>query len=306
MVAEFNQNNDNQVFAEVYNSSGSLVSDNTVSSSSSSYLDTEVAGLSGGGFAMVWNDASNNVVAQVFNNGGGSVSGQISVASESDGAIQPAVVAYTDGEFLVEWNGYNGGGYGSAIGAQRFSASGSTIGTAFQLDVPAEPASSTGGGSFQSPLAVLINNQVVVAFTDNTAGSGATVFADQFAMHSAPSGTNVTKTITENQSYTLAATDFGFSDPIDGDSFQDVEITSLPTSGTLTDNGATVTAAEIISLADINAGNLVYTPATGSSGTPIPTSRSRFRIAAPATGRTSTWTRRPTPSPSMLLRWCRW
>jgi trimeric autotransporter adhesin len=262
------QNNDNQVFAEVYNSSGSLVSDNTVSSSSSSYLDTEVAGLSGGGFAMVWNDASNNVVAQVFNNGGGSVSGQISVASESDGAIQPAVVAYTDGGFLVEWNGYNGGGYGSAIGAQRFSASGSTIGTAFQLDVPAEPASSTGGGSFQSPLAVLINNQVVVAFTDNTAGSGATVFADQFAMHSAPSGTDVTKTITENQSYTLAATDFGFSDPIDGDSFQDVEITSLPTSGTLTDNGATVTAAEIISLADINAGNLVYTPATGSSGTP--------------------------------------
>ena len=263
-------NADDQIFEAVYNVGGGQVSSNTIAGGAADYFDSEVTGLSNGDFVVAWDDPNRNVEVQIFNANGGTVSGEITVASEANGTLSPAVVADADGGFVVEWNGNADSGYGGNIGAQRFDASGNKLGVAFQLDVPAEPGSTTGGGTYQSPLAVLTNGQVVVAFTDNTSdgNNDSSVFVNQFSMHSPPSGADATKTITENQSYTLAAADFGFSDPLDGDSFAGVEITTLPTSGTLKDNGAAVTAGEIIAIADINAGHLVFTPATNSSGSP--------------------------------------
>ncbi len=87
--------------------------------------------------------------------------------------------------------------------------------------------------------------------------------------HHAPVGTDNTVTINEDAHYIFAAADFGFSDPNDtpADSFSGVVITTLPTGGTLTDNGAAVTAGEVISIADINAHDLVFTPAANANGT---------------------------------------
>jgi len=57
----------------------------------------------------------------------------------------------------------------------------------------------------------------------------------------------------------FSASDFGFTDADPGDSFTSVCIVTVPASGTLTLNGATVTAGQQILVADI--ANLAYTPA---------------------------------------------
>ncbi|WP_257293046.1 cadherin domain-containing protein, partial [Endozoicomonas sp. ONNA1] len=65
----------------------------------------------------------------------------------------------------------------------------------------------------------------------------------------------------QTDSYTFSAHDFSFSDVDAGDTLQSITVTSLPASGTLTLNGMAVTAAQVITAADLD--NLTYTaPAT--------------------------------------------
>src|SRR4029077_2140417 len=68
------------------------------------------------------------------------------------------------------------------------------------------------------------------------------------------------------------ASDFGYSDPNDNpaNNFLAVEITTLPGAGRLTDNGVAVTAGQFVSVSDINAGLLVFTPAGNANGTGYP------------------------------------
>src|SRR5207248_3220800 len=72
--------------------------------------------------------------------------------------------------------------------------------------------------------------------------------------------------------HTFTAAEFGFSDPNDSpaNSLLAVKITTLPSagSGTLTDNGVAVSAGQFISVADITAGKLVFTPAANANGSP--------------------------------------
>ena len=46
-----------------------------------------------------------------------------------------------------------------------------------------------------------------------------------------------------------------------------MKITTLPAAGSLTNNGVAVTAGQFITVADITAGNLVFTPAANANGT---------------------------------------
>ncbi len=67
-------------------------------------------------------------------------------------------------------------------------------------------------------------------------------------------------------SYVLKVSDFPFNDGVESDSFQSVVITRTPGAGegTLTFNNQPVIAGQVISVADIQAGKLVFTP--GSAG----------------------------------------
>ncbi|MGE8705237.1 MAG: Ig-like domain-containing protein, partial [Achromobacter sp.] len=69
---------------------------------------------------------------------------------------------------------------------------------------------------------------------------------------------------TVNASYTLKVSDFPFNDGVENDGFQSVVITRIPGAGegTLTFGGQPVTAGQVISVADIQSGKLVFTPAT--------------------------------------------
>src|SRR5262249_20177474 len=107
----------------------------------------------------------------------------------------------------------------------------------------------------------------------DTDQSANTLTVDIVGANHAPAGTDNTKTILEDHTYTFAAADFGFTDPNDtpADHFQTVEITTLPGAGSLTDNGVAVTAGQFVSVADITGGKLVFTPLANANGTPYAT-----------------------------------
>ncbi|HBR50076.1 MAG TPA: hypothetical protein DEA71_08315, partial [Nitrospira sp.] len=83
----------------------------------------------------------------------------------------------------------------------------------------------------------------------------------------APTGADATVTINEDSSHILTTANFGFSDVDAGDSLSAVRIDTLPTAGTMTLSGVAVTAGQVITVADITAGNLVFTPAGNANGT---------------------------------------
>jgi hypothetical protein len=83
-----------------------------------------------------------------------------------------------------------------------------------------------------------------------------------------PSGIDKTITLFEDNVYTFTAADFGFSDPYDtpAHQFKAVRLTSLPATGVLQLNGATVTASHSVAAADL--GLLTFTPVLNEYGTP--------------------------------------
>ena len=87
-------------------------------------------------------------------------------------------------------------------------------------------------------------------------------------INDAPAGTDNTVTALEDTDYTFNAADFGFTDPDDVSSpnnLQSVIINTLPTTGTLYLSGVAVTAGQEISAADIS--NLIFTPLPNEHGT---------------------------------------
>ncbi|MHB8112088.1 MAG: beta strand repeat-containing protein, partial [Bellilinea sp.] len=99
--------------------------------------------------------------------------------------------------------------------------------------------------------------------------SANTLTIDVTSVNDAPAGADKTQTILEDDSQTFVVADFGFSDLIDSpaNNFSAVKITTLPGQGSLTVNAAAATAGQIVSVADITAGKLVFTPATNGNGT---------------------------------------
>ncbi|WP_292040150.1 putative Ig domain-containing protein [Massilia sp. UBA6681] len=92
------------------------------------------------------------------------------------------------------------------------------------------------------------------------------------AVNDAPAGTDGAVTILEDTAHAIRAADFGFTDPKDAVSgtankLAAVIITSLPLKGSLELDGLAVTAGQTISVADIDAGKLVFTPAANANGT---------------------------------------
>ncbi len=104
----------------------------------------------------------------------------------------------------------------------------------------------------------------------NTDPTPRTMTINVTSVNNAPQGANATITLVQNTSRTLHTSDFGFSDPNDSpaNNLLAVEITTLPTAGSLTDNDVAVTAGQFIPVADITNGLLVFTPASGATGSP--------------------------------------
>ncbi|WP_194792938.1 cadherin domain-containing protein [Caenimonas koreensis] len=106
----------------------------------------------------------------------------------------------------------------------------------------------------------------------------ATTTVNVTAVNDAPAGTDNAKTILEDNTYTFANADFGFSDPTDGgaNSLQSVVFTTVPASGSLmydADGPGGAAAVALTSGAEVPASNialgrLIFVPVADANGTP--------------------------------------
>jgi VCBS repeat-containing protein len=90
------------------------------------------------------------------------------------------------------------------------------------------------------------------------------------SVNDAPQGADKDVEISDDLPYEFAVADFGFTDPSDtpANSFASVVIVTLPDIGSLTLDGAAVTAGDSVTVEDITAGKLVYTPVANQASTP--------------------------------------
>ncbi len=103
--------------------------------------------------------------------------------------------------------------------------------------------------------------------SDGSLTATATLSFTLDAVSDAPSGVDKTITIAEDGSHAFTAADFAFTDPNDSpaNGLKAVVITTLPTKGTLTLGGATVSAGQSVLAADL--GSLLWRPAANANGT---------------------------------------
>ncbi|QOY52751.1 beta strand repeat-containing protein [Candidatus Sulfurimonas baltica] len=78
--------------------------------------------------------------------------------------------------------------------------------------------------------------------------------------NSTPTSTDDSISTPEDTYLIIALSDFGTYQDANLDTFSDVKITTLPTNGTLTLNGVDVTSGQEISVSDIEASKLIFTP----------------------------------------------
>ena len=81
-----------------------------------------------------------------------------------------------------------------------------------------------------------------------------------------PACTNLRLGVAQGGSKTLVAENFSFADADGNDTLQKVKVTQLPTAGSLTLSSVAVTLNQEIAVADINGGNLRFTPEPTASG----------------------------------------
>src|SRR5262249_48328442 len=87
-------------------------------------------------------------------------------------------------------------------------------------------------------------------------------------VNDAPSGADKTVTTLEDTAYTFQTSDFGFADPDDApaNALKAVTITILPDAGSLTLDGAAVSAGQSLSARDVGSGLLRFVPAANANG----------------------------------------
>ncbi|HVQ08965.1 MAG TPA: Ig-like domain-containing protein [Allosphingosinicella sp.] len=95
-----------------------------------------------------------------------------------------------------------------------------------------------------------------------------TITFDVNPVNDAPSGTDKSATGSEDDPYVFAAADFGFSDPVEGNSFFAVRITTLAAQGAILLNGVAVTAGDFVAVSAIDAGMLTFQPDPNAFGAP--------------------------------------
>jgi hypothetical protein len=240
-------------------------------------IEASVTALAGGGWVVTWtneaSDGDKNIMQKVFHLVNDAPSG-------TDKTID--LVENTRHDFTVADFGFNDINNNELAqititeapgnGALTLNGVTVTVGASLSVADIAElvwtPAENTSGDGLAT-----------VSFTVKDDGGTANGGADQDQsantitfnvghVNRAPTGADATLTILEDHSYIFAASDFGFSDGSDEtviNTLHKVIITGFEVSGTLTLDGAEVTAGQVINATDLE--KLVYTPLADGHGT---------------------------------------
>ncbi|CAN7191374.1 calcium-binding protein [Rhizobium sp. LjRoot254] len=129
--------------------------------------DPHAAALAGGGFVVVWQDAANNgdIRAEIRSDAGGVVTPALLVQGSANAENEPELVALKDGGFFVAWDDDTLG----ELRGQRFSATGTVIGTTFTI--------ATGSAITDHELGLTDDGRILVTF-NNTTGEISQVMLD--------------------------------------------------------------------------------------------------------------------------------
>ncbi|WP_022948209.1 DUF4347 domain-containing protein [Methylohalobius crimeensis] len=101
---------------------------------------------------------------------------------------------------------------------------------------------------------------------DTHAGLSVSSTVTVVSVNDAPTAADRTVILDEDSSFTFTAGDFNFSD-VDSGSLTQVQISDLPSAGSLALDGVAVSANQAIARSDIDAGKLTFTPAPDANGT---------------------------------------
>ncbi|MED5462763.1 MAG: hypothetical protein VYC03_09080, partial [Pseudomonadota bacterium] len=136
--------NDLGIFAQRYDKDGTAVgSEFQVNSyTSNNQYEPSVAGLTGGGFVVTWQDSSghdggsgDDIRGQIYTKDGTTVGTEFRVNSyTSNTQNEPDVTALPDGGFVVTWQSDSQDGSYYGIYGQRYDKSGATFGDEFQVN----------------------------------------------------------------------------------------------------------------------------------------------------------------------------
>ncbi len=237
-------------------------------------LVPKITTLTGGGFVITWygddpdvDGSGSGVSGQLFDSSGNKVGTEFTVNTHSTGAQNVArITSLDDGGFLLAWRSDDPAvdGSGQGISGQRFDSSATKVGSEFNLSGEVQgtqtitDVADLGGGKF---IATWQSSDPDV----DVDGTG--ISARIFSANTSPTNSNNTVITTEDTAYTFKTADFNFSDTNSRDSLQSVRIDATTTGLTL--SGTAVTSAQVITVADITAGNLKYTPLADQNGNGI-------------------------------------
>ena len=102
--------------------------------------------------------------------------------------------------------------------------------------------------------------------TDDSASANTMTVDVTAAMNAAPTAANNTVTTAEDTAYAFEADDFGFTDTDVGNTLVSVKIVTLPLAGTLELVDTGVNVDQVVTRADIDNDNLIFTPAANANG----------------------------------------
>lgn len=182
--------------------------------------------------------------------------------------LSPSIAMDAIGNFLVTWSSFDQDGSDFGVYGQAFNSAGVRQGNEFQVNTY------TTARQQLSQVALDSAGDVVIAYSSYYQdGNADGVFARRYKLvaippNHAPVGTPKTVTTLEDTSFVFTTGNFGFSDPNDNpaNALLSVKISTLPSTGTLTNNNVAVTAGSSVLATDINSGKLKFTPAANSNG----------------------------------------
>ena len=96
----------------------------------------------------------------------------------------------------------------------------------------------------------------------------ASAYTMSITVNTAPTAANNTVAMAQNTAYAFMAGDFGFADTDTGDTLDSVKIVTPPALGTLALDGTEVMADDVVTKAQLDAGDLTFTPVAGATGDP--------------------------------------
>ncbi len=175
------------------------------------------------------------------------------------------MAALPDGGFVISWSSENQDGSGCGIYGQRFNAVGMAEGNEFRIN-------ETPNGDQLGKLALRFRDAGDAGDGRLVAVWAGTVASDVFAriidvpVNALPLGSDGAVTATEDTVYPFSAADFAFADADAADALAAVRIDALPAAGQLLLDAVPVTAGQVVTRADLDAGRLVFMPADGAAG----------------------------------------